>query len=135
MTKQNDNRKRNGSSKPELLRKSSPIPPSDNRERQIRYLERTLRRPCRQVELHHVPTGEVLAWEHDDASLREHVRRAEETAAELDAARAALAAGGAPEELFPPRPAPRCGTCDVRRNCPEGRAAVPEQPAWALLAP
>jgi RecB family exonuclease len=97
--------------------------------------ERTLRRPCRQVELHHVPTGEVLAWEHDSASLREHVRRAEETAAGLDAASEALAAGGDAEELFPPRPAPRCGTCDVRRNCPEGRAAAPEQLAWALLAP
>ncbi len=28
-----------------------------------------------------------------------------------------------------------CGTCDVRRNCPEGRAAAPEQAAWGLLAP
>jgi putative RecB family exonuclease len=122
--------------------------------------ERTLRRSCRQVELHHLPSGEVVGWEHDSASLREHVRRAEETAAELDAAGEALAAGGdaderarerimgtAParsasresvrlsEELFPPRPAARCGSCDVRRNCPEGRAAAPEQASWGLLAP
>jgi putative RecB family exonuclease len=97
--------------------------------------ERTLRRPCSQVELHHLPSGEVLAWQHDSASLREHVRRAEETAGELDAARESLAAGGDAEALFPPRPAPRCGTCDVRRNCPEGRAAAPEQVPWALLAP
>jgi RecB family exonuclease len=97
--------------------------------------ERTLRRPCRQVELHHLPSGEVAAWEHNSASLREHVRRAEETAAELDAAGEALAAGGDAAELFPARPAPRCGTCDVRRNCPEGRAAAPEQAAWGLLAP
>ncbi|OLT12704.1 recombinase RecB [Pseudonocardia sp. CNS-139] len=97
--------------------------------------ERTLRRRCRQVELHHLPSGEVLAWEHDDASLAEHVRLAEETAAELDAASAALAAGGAADELFPPRPAPRCGTCDLRRSCPEGRAAAPEAPSWSQLAP
>jgi putative RecB family exonuclease len=97
--------------------------------------ERTMRRPCRQVELHHLPTGEVVAWEHDSASLREHVRRAEETAADLDAAGEALAAGGDADQLFPPRPAPRCGTCDVRRHCPEGRAAAPEQVPWALLAP
>jgi putative RecB family exonuclease len=97
--------------------------------------ERTLRRPCTQVELHHLPSGEVLAWQHDRASLDEHLRQAAETAAELDAAGDALTAGGDAEALFPPRPAPRCGTCDVRRNCPEGRAAAPETASWALLAP
>jgi putative RecB family exonuclease len=97
--------------------------------------EHTLRRPCTQVELHHLPSREVLAWRHDRASLREHVRQAEETAAELAAAADELAGGGDAEALFPPRPAPRCGTCDVRRNCPEGRAAAPKRTSWALLAP
>ncbi len=97
--------------------------------------ERTLRRPCVRVELHHLPTGEVAAHEHDAASLRAHVRRAEATAAELATAVDALEAGGAAEELFPPVPSPGCGTCDVRRHCPEGRAAAPEPAPWALLAP
>lgn len=95
----------------------------------------TLRRPCALVELHHVPTGEVVAWRHDPASLREHVRAAEHTAGELAAAGDALAAGGDADDLFPPRPAPRCGTCAVRRNCPDGRAVGPEREPWALLAP
>jgi RecB family exonuclease len=90
----------------------------------------TLHAPCRRVELHHVPTGEVAAAVHDDASLAEHLGRMEDAAAEIaDAA----AAGGAPDVVFPARPAPRCGSCDVRRHCPEGRAAAPEGEPWASL--
>lgn len=96
---------------------------------------RTLRRTCTRVELHHVPTGGVAAWTHDEASLGGHVRAAEQTAGELADASDALAAGGDAEALFPPRPADRCATCDVRRNCPEGRAAAPERESWALLVP
>ncbi|MFC4949458.1 RecB family exonuclease [Pseudonocardia sp. GCM10023141] len=97
--------------------------------------ERTLRRSCVQVELHHLPTGSVTAWRHDRASLAAHVAAAEETAAELSAAADALAAGGEADALFPARPAARCGSCDLRRSCPEGRAAAPEREPWALLAP
>lgn len=96
--------------------------------------ERTLRRPCPQVELHHLPSGNVAGWRHDADSLGAHVRRAEETAGELAGATEAFVDGDA-DSLFPPRPAPRCATCEVRRNCPEGKAAVPERPSWALLAP
>jgi RecB family exonuclease len=98
-------------------------------------VERTLRRTCVQVELHHLPSGTVAAWRHDAASLREHVARAEAGATALDAAAEELVAGGDPDALFPPRPAPRCGSCDVRRHCPEGRAAAPEEVPWAGLAP
>lgn len=97
--------------------------------------ERTLRRRCRQVELHHLPTGAVAAWRHDDASLREHVEAAETAAAELAAASDALGAGGAADVLFPARPAARCGGCDLRRSCPEGRAAAVERDPWAQLVP
>jgi RecB family exonuclease len=97
--------------------------------------ERTLRRSCTQVELHHLPSGEVAAWRHDRASLHEHVAAAEATAAELGAASDALADGGDPDALFPARPAPRCGSCDMRRSCPVGRAAAPEQEPWAQLEP
>lgn len=97
--------------------------------------EHTLRRRCTQVELHHLPSGEVRSWRHDRESLRAHVRRAEEAAAEFAAATDELGRGGDPDELFPPRPAPRCGSCDVRRNCPQGRAAAPETAPWAHLVP
>lgn len=97
--------------------------------------ERTLRRRCVQVELHHVPSGEVATWRHDADSLGGHLRAAERVAGQLAAAGDALGAGGDPEQLFPPRPAPRCGTCDVRRHCPQGRAAAPEREPWSQLAP
>ncbi|TDC60003.1 PD-(D/E)XK nuclease family protein [Actinomadura sp. GC306] len=43
---------------------------------------RVLRRPCHRVELHHLPSGEVAAWDHTDESLDRHIRRAEGIAAE-----------------------------------------------------
>jgi RecB family exonuclease len=96
---------------------------------------RTLRRPCRRVELHHLPTGEVAAWEHTEDSLRRHLVRAEEAAQEVALAQDTLAAGGDREVLFPPRPSRRCSYCTFRRSCPEGQQAGPEQQPWALLAP
>ena len=42
---------------------------------------RVLRRPCSVVELHHVPTGEVLRWEHSPRSLERQLGRAEDIAA------------------------------------------------------
>jgi len=95
----------------------------------------TLRRPCRRVELHHLPTGEVTAATHDDASLRRHLDGIEARAVDAADAATALASGGDATTLFPARPAPRCGACDVRRHCPEGRAAAPESAPWASLEP
>ena len=92
----------------------------------------TLRRPCTRVELHHLPSGEVAAATHDEASLRGHLGRIEDAAVQMADASAARDAGG-DDALFPPRPAPRCGSCDVRRHCPEGRAAAPESAPWASL--
>ena len=34
---------------------------------------RVLRRPCHRVELHHLPTGTVHAWEHTPATLERHL--------------------------------------------------------------
>ena len=95
--------------------------------------ERTMHAPCRRVELHHLPTGEVAAATHDEASLRDHLARIEDAASDLAEATTEAAAGGAPDVVFPARPAPRCGSCDVRRHCREGRAAAPEEPSWAPL--
>ena len=96
---------------------------------------RTLRRPCTRVELHHLPTGEVTAAVHDEASLRGHLDRIEHAAVQTAETVAALEAGGDADVLFPARPAPRCGACDVRRHCPEGRSVAPQSEPWASLEP
>jgi RecB family exonuclease len=98
---------------------------------------RVLRRPCRRVELHHLPTGTVHAWEHSDEGIGRHVRRAESIAAECADAderfRTGLPAADV-DGVFPPRPGPACGWCDYRQLCPEGTAAsAPRQP-WDGLA-
>jgi RecB family exonuclease len=98
-------------------------------------VRRTLRKPCRRVELHHLPTGEILAWEHSEASLRRHLDRMEEAAGDASLATDTLAAGGDSEILFPPRPSRGCTYCDFRRHCPEGQEAAPEVKPWALLSP
>jgi RecB family exonuclease len=96
---------------------------------------RTLRRPCRRVELHHLPSRAVVAWEHSEVSLKRHLSRMEESAADAALATDTLAAGGDAEVLFPPRPTRSCAYCDFRRHCPEGRDAADEAEPWALLAP
>ena len=94
---------------------------------------RTMRRPCHRVELHHLPTGEVISWEHTDETLARHLGRAEEIADEVAAAVASGEAGER-DEAFPTRPGQLCGWCDFRAHCPDGQAATP-QPVkpWAGL--
>jgi RecB family exonuclease len=91
-----------------------------------------LRRPCHRVELHHLPTGEVHAWEHSDATLARQLGRAEDIAAECADADEQFAATAADDrgEVFPPRPGPGCGWCDFRAVCPEGRAAAETRRPW-----
>jgi RecB family exonuclease len=96
---------------------------------------RTLRKPCYQVELHHLPTGSVAAWTHTPDALQRHVRRAEESADDLTTATEKLEAGAATDSVFPPNPGRQCSWCDFRRHCPEGQAAAPELQPWAMLAP
>ncbi len=118
---------------------------------------RMMRRACRRVELHHLPTGTVAEWEHTDESLARHLRRAEDIATEAadadDAYRewagptkgavpaprreegaGALAVPPEIDRLFPPEPGPICSWCDFRRHCPEGRAASPDRLPWDGLA-
>lgn len=103
----------------------------------------TLHRDCHRVELHHVPSARVRAWDHDEASLGEHMSRAEEFAGQLRAATEAVPDRPAPdrtpaeaavaEREFPARSGPHCASCDFRRHCPEGQRAAPESEPWALL--
>jgi RecB family exonuclease len=92
--------------------------------------ERVMRRPCRRVELHHLPTGRVLAWEHTPESLARQLRRAEDIAAECAAADELFRAGADGDEVFPPRPGPACGWCDFRGCCPEGSTASEPRRPW-----
>ncbi|MEU6413719.1 PD-(D/E)XK nuclease family protein [Microbispora sp. NPDC046933] len=116
---------------------------------------RMMRRACRRVELHHLPTGTVAEWEHTDESLARHLRRAEDIATEAadadEAYRERVPRGAVPaprredaaetlavppeiDRLFPPEPGPICSWCDFRRHCPEGRAASPDRLPWDGLA-
>jgi RecB family exonuclease len=96
--------------------------------------ERVMRRPCRRVELHHLPTGKVLAWEHTPESLARQLRRAEDIAAECARAdaqyKAAGAEGASIDEIFQPKPGVGCGWCDYRAHCPEGSAAAQQRRPW-----
>ncbi len=98
---------------------------------------RTLRRECRRVELHHVPTGEVLAWDHTEASIEAALGQADDLAAQLrdldDRHRAGLGAEQT-DEAFPPRVGQQCGWCDFRAVCPEGRSQPAHAP-WDAVTP
>ena len=95
---------------------------------------RTLRRPCTRVELHHLPSGTVASFEHTERSLANHVRRAEDVAADIGSATEAMAAGASPDEAFPTTPGRQCGWCDFRSSCPAGQAAAPARETWSFLA-
>jgi putative RecB family exonuclease len=99
---------------------------------------RTLRRPCRRVELHHLPSGSVVAWDHTPESFRRHLDRADQVGEEAAEAGAAYAQGLSAAEqdrIFPPRPGPQCQWCDFAARCPEGRTAFPTLRPWDGLDP
>lgn len=95
---------------------------------------RTLRATCRRVELHHLPTGEVATWEHDERSLTRHLGRADAIAAECSQADASFRVGDDSDETFPPRPSALCGWCDYVQHCPDGAAYAGARAPWAGLA-
>ncbi len=94
--------------------------------------ERVFRRRCRRVELHHLPTGTVAAHEHTEESLGRHLRRAEDTAADIVAAEAAVAGGASADEAFAPTPGTWCSWCDFKKSCPAGAEAQTREP-WAAM--
>ena len=97
---------------------------------------RTLHRDCTRVELHHLPSGDVVAWEHTEDSLDRHLQRVDSLAAELRGLDERYKAGMSAEEadeMFPARVASQCGWCDFRSVCRPGQAVPPRQP-WAGVA-
>ncbi len=98
--------------------------------------ERTMRRRCRRVELHHLPTGSVVAWEHTDEGIERHLRRADSIAAEIAELDERFRAGVSSVEadtMYPAQIGPLCGWCDYHGRCPDGSAAVAARNAWAGL--
>jgi len=96
--------------------------------------ERTLRRRCRRVELHHLPTGDVHAWDHSDDGLLRHLRRVDSLAREIAVLDERFRSGVTDEEadrLYPVSVGPLCGWCDFNRSCPQGHAATTPQDPWA----
>ncbi|GIG58291.1 hypothetical protein Lfu02_26630 [Longispora fulva] len=83
--------------------------------------ERMFHKPCRKVELHHLPTGTVAAHEHTVDSVARHVARAEATVADIQA-----------DREFPMRPSALCSFCDFRSSCPAGREAPKKEP-WTAV--
>ncbi|HEX6969798.1 MAG TPA: PD-(D/E)XK nuclease family protein [Micromonosporaceae bacterium] len=119
--------------------KTGRVDPSDDDARGSQALalyaaaaERVFRRPCRRVELHHLPSGTVAGHEHTPESLVRHLNRAEATARDIVAAERAVSAGADPDEVFPPSPGPQCAWCDYRRLCPGGADAPVKEP-WAAV--
>jgi putative RecB family exonuclease len=94
--------------------------------------QRVFRRPCRRVELHHLPTGAVAAHEHTEESMARQVVRAEQTAGDIVAAERAVAAGADPDQAFSTTPGTWCTWCDYRRVCPAGPVAPAREP-WAAV--
>jgi putative RecB family exonuclease len=91
------------------------------------------RRRCTRVELHHVPTGEVLVHEHTPQTLQRKVGEAESIALDLRRADADYAELGVESPLFEPRVSPICQWCDFRAHCPAGQLVGPEKSDWAGL--
>lgn len=85
--------------------------------------QRTLRKVCRTVELHHLPSETKAVYRHDEASFARHINRAERIAAEALAATAA--------DNFPATPGALCAYCDYARICSDADRP-PAQP-WAGL--
>jgi RecB family exonuclease len=98
---------------------------------------RVFHRPVRRVELHHLPTGDVVGWEHTDESLARQLARADSIAsdlAELDRAFAAGLTEEGADAMFPTNVGAMCGWCDFNRFCRDGRA-VPLRTSWAGIEP
>ena len=96
---------------------------------------RMFRRPCRRVELHHVPSGTVASHEHTDESLARKIAEAESIASDLRRADAEFKEVGVESTRFGPRTSAICSWCDFRAHCPEGQQMGPEKSDWAGLEP
>ena len=87
----------------------------------------TMHQRCRIVELHSLRTGHIAAFEHTDASLQQHLGRAEQTATDIIAAQDTVAGGADRNEVFEPnRPVLQMVRLPV--GCPERAFAGQTEP-------
>lgn len=93
-----------------------------------------LKTPCRQVELHHLPTGTRAVAHLSDETLTRQGARLDALAHEIIDARTAH--GEEPsraDELFAPTPSSLCRWCDFRDFCPEGQLQGEPVPPWQAV--
>ena len=96
---------------------------------------RLFRSRCVTVELHHVPTGEVVAHEHTRESLDRKLAEADSIVADLIDVDQSYGQQGTASTAFPPRPGAMCRWCDFRQHCPEGQAVGSAALPWEALEP
>ena len=95
--------------------------------------ERLFRRPCRRVELHHLPTGTVAAHEHTEESLARHVQPGRaDTAADAMAAEQAVAGRGRSGRGVSGHPGRDLRLVRLPQVCPAGSARPGHDP-WTGL--
>ena len=94
--------------------------------------ERVFRRPCRRVELHHLPTGTVAAHEHTERVAGPAPAAGPRTTArDIIAAERAVADGADPDEAFPTSPGAAAAVgVTSGAVCPAGAQAPGREP-WA----
>lgn len=95
-------------------------------------VERTFRARCARVELHHIPSGVIAGAEITPATRERQMRRAADTADDIDRAKQRLVAGTPPDEAYPARVGPGCGHCDFWAHCAEGRQVPLKDPWFAV---
>lgn len=93
-------------------------------------VQQSLRRPCLRVELHHVPSGIVAAWEHSDDAIARQLRRVDQIAQDIREQQFQVAQGAPVDEIFPPKVGGLCAYCGFRDVCPEGSAARQARQPW-----
>lgn len=100
-------------------------------------VQRALGRQCRDVSLHHIPSGEIVSWTHSDDSLTRHLDRMLSIASDIGRAQDTWEASDQSrevgDELFPARPSALCGYCDFWELCPTGQAFVSQKESWEGL--
>lgn len=96
---------------------------------------RMMRRGIPRVELHHVPTGQVVGYQHTPESLERKLAEASSLVADCRRADASYAEVGVESPRFAPSTGPLCGWCDYRDHCAEGQRAAPAKQPWAALEP
>ena len=96
-------------------------------------VQQSLRRPCRRVELHHVPSGVVASWEHSDDAIARQLRRVDQIAQDMRDQEHRLDQGAHVDDVYPPNVSGLCAYCGFRDACPEGSTALQARKPWEGL--